>query len=67
MVRKIEIERFSLTTSKQLDVPKIVRLLIGNPLIMKEWRSMLRMPVLTRRLRCLWMSLLTAFISHMTR
>jgi hypothetical protein len=36
MIRKIEIERFSLTTSKQFDVPKIVRLLIGNPLIMKE-------------------------------
>ena len=36
MVRKIEIERFSLTTSKQFDVPKIVRLLIGNELIMKE-------------------------------
>jgi hypothetical protein len=36
MIRKIEIERFSLTTSKQFDVPKIVRLLIGSPLIMKE-------------------------------
>jgi hypothetical protein len=36
LVRKIEIERFSLTTSKQFDVPKIVRLLIGNELIMKE-------------------------------
>jgi hypothetical protein len=36
LVRKIEIKRFSLTTSKQFDVPKIVRLLIGNELIMKE-------------------------------
>ena len=36
MVRKIEIERFSLTASTLFDVPKIVRLLIGNPLIMKE-------------------------------
>src|SRR5689334_4291688 len=36
MIRKIEIEWFNLTTSKQFDVPKIVRSLIGNPRIMKE-------------------------------
>jgi hypothetical protein len=30
------------------DTPRIVRLVIGNPLIMKEWRSMFRTPAPTR-------------------
>src|SRR6476620_5909596 len=32
------------------ETPRIIRLLIGNPLIMKEWRSTFRTRALTRRL-----------------
>jgi hypothetical protein len=45
---------------------RIVRLVIGNPLIMKEMRSMFRTPARMLRLPSSWMSVPTAYISHMT-
>jgi hypothetical protein len=67
MIRKIEIERFSLTTSKQFDVPKIVRLLIGNPLIMKEMAKHVADAGSYAPVTVLVDEPLTAFISYMTR
>jgi hypothetical protein len=46
------------------DKPRMVRLIVGNPLIMKE--MVFRMPAPMRRLPCLWMSAPMASICHVT-
>ncbi len=46
--------------------PRIIRLVVGNPLIMKEMASMFRTPARMLRLPSSWMSVPTAYISHMT-
>jgi hypothetical protein len=49
-----------------LDEPKIVRLIIANPLIMKERRGASQTPDLTLRSQFWWMRGLTACICRMT-
>src|SRR5882724_1555906 len=48
------------------DTPRMIRFVIGNPLIMKKWLSMFQTRALMRRLRSLLMSAPMVCICHMT-